>query len=93
MEQMTSPQVYTLSERTTDYTISSFLGLSIGIVTTIFVIIVIGIQIAGIRVFEWLSGDIELHGDPSILYLGVFFVCATMLVIIQNHFANEEDNL
>jgi len=84
--QSVDEEVYTLKNQIPDYTISSFLGLSISVVTTIVLLTMASIQIADIRIGDLSAGEFRIQGDPSLLYMSIFVIAATILLVVQHHF-------
>jgi len=83
-------EVYTLSPPG-NYTFSNLLGLSINVVTVLFAFTILGIHQAGIHLADLLRGNFQFHGDPSVLYMSLFLLSATMLLVVQHHFQLKQE--
>lgn len=75
----------------TDYSLSSLLGLPIHIITFLFFMAVASVQMANIHLVELLQGDFHIHGDATLLYFSIFLISATILLVVQYHLQEEEE--
>lgn len=67
------------------------LGVSSGFVMGIFFLLVMGLETANINYIELFNGNITYQGDPSVLWLGIFVLSATILLSIQFRLQEDEE--